>query len=769
MARAAKGQGLVEKSNDRIQPFGHIFALLHTDVQHMRIHILFIVICLLCSQLVLAQTSVTIKIPTERELWHGNIEKQQNRLLLLNMQHKISYDTSVALQVMDALIRGVDDLQNEIELDSTLNSQGKIKYLRSIDYLLQGYMANLNRRDFSAANAPALVKAFDQCMRLDKQHKNFVGVISNNDYAVGKILLDCLKYSEDNPGFSASRFIVMRKYLTLHPEEIMAELAKNPNVYFSDSLIKVAVHNDVSKVYDYAQANNALGDRIRHHSDSTVQLIARIATSKSGQLYFPFLDNLMRGNMTLSTIDSVKDNELGYFRLLVKTRIEYVKRMLPPTNDTSNQMQTIAEMMARKASDYFIREINALHTVNNDNVRFRRLDGLTPQELYYLAVLGEDEIYTSSYVRGVYPRIFQRMASPRGDSLIMSVNGDYFRKFIKMAAGYNTLNHFLGTMDKQNAETMMKAFVIGLEKPRKTNDLEDAVDVADSYSSIMDKNRDLASFILNEVKVSYTKNVQDNNKRGMVIYNLLRILFESADTSKKVDLSSILGIPSIYGKDYNGLVDDSGRVIQQVFFYGDEDKDGQNSYINFMSMFRGKPGWRIDERRAEWTSIISTKGKPVWIFANKPLYGENDPDDKAQDKLIDYLKERNLEPTVVIHRGHSYHLSTTIHKLPASARIIVLGSCGGYNNLNDVLTVCPDAHIISSKQVGTKTVNEPILEAINARLLAGKNIDWISMWRELSTKKFATGDAKEKFDDYIPPYKNLGAIFIKAYRKAMGE
>jgi hypothetical protein len=338
-----------------------------------------------------------------------------------------------------------------------------------------------------------------------------------------------------------------------------------------------------------------------------------------------------------------------------------------------------------------------------------------------------------------------------------------------MCAGYNTLNDFLKTMDKQNAETMMKAFVIGLEKPRKTNDLEDAVDVADSYSSIMDKNRDLANFILNEVKVSYTKNVQDNNKRGMVIYNLMRILFESADTSKKVDLSSILGIPSIYGKDYNGLVDDSGRVIQQVFFYGDEDKDGQNSYINFMSMFRGKPGWRIDERRPEWTSIISTRGKPVWIFANKPLYGENDPDDKAQDKLIDYLKERNLEPTVVIHRGHSYHLSTTIRKLPASARIIVLGSCGGYNNLNDVLTVCPDAHIISSKQVGTKTVNEPILEAINSRLLAGKNIDWISMWRELSTKRFATGDAREKFEDYIPPYKNLGAIFIKAYRKAMGE
>src|SRR6185295_1085426 len=115
------------------------------------------------------------------------------------------------------------------------------------------------------------------------------------------------------------------------------------------------------------------------------------------------------------------------------------------------------------------------------------------------------------------------------------------------------------------------------------------------------------------------------------------------------------------------------------------------------------------------------------------------------------------------------HLSTTLGKLPASARVIVLGSCGGYNNLNEVLTHCPDAHIISSKQVGTKTVNEPILQAINDRLLLGRNIDWISMWRELGAKKFASGEAKERFDDYIPPYKNLGAIFIKAYRKAMGE
>jgi hypothetical protein len=137
--------------------------------------------------------------------------------------------------------------------------------------------------------------------------------------------------------------------------------------------------------------------------------------------------------------------------------------------------------------------------------------------------------------------------------------------------------------------------------------------------------------------------------------------------------------------------------------------------------------------------------------------------------LNEYLASRKLKPTIVIHRGHSYHLKYTLEQLAPSAKIIVLGSCGGYNNLNEVLSICPDAHIISSKQVGTKTVNEPILQAINADLSLGKSIDWMSTWKELSSRFQNDAAAREKFDDYIPPYKNLGAIFIKAYRKAMGE
>jgi hypothetical protein len=222
--------------------------------------------------------------------------------------------------------------------------------------------------------------------------------------------------------------------------------------------------------------------------------------------------------------------------------------------------------------------------------------------------------------------------------------------------------------------------------------------------------------------------------------------------------------------NYDSLKDDSGRVIQQVFFYGDEDKDGQNSYQDFLRLFLKKPEWKITVNPTnEWVEIQSLKGKPVWIFANRPLYGEDDPDDKAQHHLDDYLFDNKLKPTIYIHRGHSYHVRYTLKQIEPSAKIVLLGSCGGYNNLSEVLTISNDAHIISSKQVGTKTVNEPIVQAIDNNLLEGKNIDWINMWKELGDKFAKDPAAKEKFDDYIPPYKNLGVIFIKAYRRAMGE
>ena len=144
-------------------------------------------------------------------------------------------------------------------------------------------------------------------------------------------------------------------------------------------------------------------------------------------------------------------------------------------------------------------------------------------------------------------------------------------------------------------------------------------------------------------------------------------------------------------------------------------------------------------------------------------------DAKAQENLRAYLETNELRPSVVIHRGHSYHLPFTIKQLPEASKIIMLGSCGGYNNLKDILTYAPDAHIISTKQLGTTNVNKYIIDALDNSFVSGNNIDWRKMWDGLENSfSRASKGERETFEDYIPPQKNLGALFIKAYTKLGG-
>ncbi|ULQ56360.1 hypothetical protein KJS94_17050 [Flavihumibacter rivuli] len=701
-----------------------------------------------------------------RLLFHENLDKEQEKLFNFNGAKvrgivPLGHDESINSQIRYALTDQVDALQKQFELDSALGDNAKKKYLKGLEILVKTYGSSTNRREFSPVLGPSIVSAFDAAVTLDRRNKSIEPIVQGNTYWVGKIIVDCFSYPE-NIGVPASRKVLTTKFLNQYPDRIMPYLRSNITYPGRDSLIAVVARRDPRKVYDYAAANDALARYIRIHPDPVVKVIAEMASSKSGQQYFPFIDEIYRGKMTLDDLDKVKDNDQEYYKLMVKTRLSYTARLLQ--KDTPMEMQALIQKMGDKARNYYISEINGLHN-SPDPVRFKRIENLNPQELYYLCVLGEDEIYTSSY-RGVFKRIIQKLKGVPTDSLFMSVNFDYFRKFIKMAAAYNELDTLLKLMPDSNATVLMKSFMFGLEKSTNLDNVEDAVDVADAYSSIVEKNKELAASMLQEARWNYDRCQKNGDLNGQKIYFIEKTLFESADSSNNINLSTTLGIAPVYTVDYNSLTDSAGRVVQQVFFYGDDDKDGQNSYANFMTLFRGKADWSIQEN-PDYVTIKSTKGKPVWIFANKPLYGEDDPDAKAQEKLAEYLAKNNLEPTIFIHRGHSYHVKSSLAQIMPSARVVILGSCGGYNNLNDVLTISNDAHIISSKQIGTRTVNEPILNAINTSLRNGKNIDWIPMWRDLS--KLFTGESKERFDDYIPPYKNLGAIFIKAYRNQTAE
>ena len=144
-------------------------------------------------------------------------------------------------------------------------------------------------------------------------------------------------------------------------------------------------------------------------------------------------------------------DSVGYYKLLVKTEESYYTRLV--SGDTPVAMlgsDGLLDMLQRKAVQHFINPINNLHENPNPAIRFRAIEPLSAEDLYYMMVLGENDIYTSSY-KYAFDRMMQKMGPvPHGDSLLMTLNFDHFKKFIKMAAGYNKLDEFLKSMPARN-------------------------------------------------------------------------------------------------------------------------------------------------------------------------------------------------------------------------------------------------------------------------------------------------------------------------------
>ncbi|MFN8249378.1 MAG: hypothetical protein U0T68_10535 [Ferruginibacter sp.] len=736
----------------------------------MRYFYLFAV-CFLAALDSFAYRDTTVIIPLQRRYFHDKVLNEQKLCDKadgkIDSTIRVGKNEAINAHVTDAMFRKVKELQNWIELSNDIkNNNDKIRYLAYLENMLRTYRLNWRRHDINPIIFPSLIENFESVMKFNALGQSMVPAIQSAQYDVARINTEVFS---DNIGYKEAKDIVYLKFCALYPDKILQTIKPYAEKPFADSLIVVASQHNPVQLYSYAQSTNSVEGRLIHRNDnSLVKTVAQLSQTPNALFYFPFLDDILSGKKTIDSIKKFVGNgenqydSVGYFKLLVKTEIEYYKRMAPPQKDTPIAMfgaNGLREVLKVKALQHFINPINMLHEQNNLAIRMKAIEPLTPQELYYMMVMGENDIYTSSYKHS-FNRMLQLMApKPSGDSLLLSVHFDYFRKFIKMAANFNKLDTFLKTMPPDKSQLLMRAFVSRLDN---SDNLEDAVDVADAYSSIGDKT--LQQNVLEYVQENEQKCIADGNERGQVIYGLLKSIFLSADTTNHIDLTNVLGIPSIYEVANNDMRDDSGRIVQQVFWYGDE--DGKLYFPAFINSFSPKE-WKITPKK-EWVEINSLKGN-VWIYANRPLDNDANLDDSAQIHLNKYMDEKGLHPAVIVHRGHSYWLPRTIKRMAGDAKIVVLGSCGGYKNLNDIIDSNPDAHIISTKEIGAGEINRPILNYLNQSFESGSTLAWRTMWQSL-TKLFSADPNKavrESWENYVPPYKNLGAIFIKAYNKKM--
>ena len=714
----------------------------------------------------------SIIVPINRQLFHDKIVNEQILLDRLDGKQdgliKLSANAQINDLVTDLVFNKIYALRESVELNEKLatNNQ-KVRNLSYIENLLKNYRYGIRTKEFNVASTKQLFQVFETIMKETTDDVDMTLQIENAPYSVAKILTEIFT---ENKGYAESKKRVYIKYCKLNPDKILQTITPYLNEPFADSLIVESCRYNPTSIYNIAQApDSKLGKMIHRNTDPVVKAVVELSKTPNALLYFPFLDDLLKGHKTVESIkkyvgeNGVGYDSVGYFKLLVNTEIEYSKRINSPAKDTPIAMfgpNGLREMLQAKAIQHFVTPINALHDLSNINIRMKAIDSLSSVDLYYMMVMSENDIYTSSFKHS-YTRLIERLGkAPQTDSLLLNVHFDFFKKFIKMLANFNKLDDFLGYMPAVNAETLMRGFVANLDN---TGNLEDAIDVADSYSSITDKK------LLNSILSYVVKNEKDciakNNTRGKTIYGLLKTIFLSADPDNKIDLTNVLGIPSIYEIENKDMRDDSGRIIQQVYWYGD--KDGKTFFPQFINSFSSRE-WIITPK-SEWYDIRSRKGN-VYIFANRPLDNDANLDDSAQVHLNEYLYKNDMVPSVVVHRGHSYWLPRTIKRMGGDAKIVVLGSCGGFKNLNAIIDENPDANIISTKEIGAGDINRPILNYLNQTFESGSKLVWKDMWTNL-TKQFSTESStiRDSWDDYVPPYKNLGAIFLKGYNNMAQE
>lgn len=693
-------------------------------------------------------------IPRNRQMWHDKIDHEQNRADITdgvsrNKELYYTEDSIINKALSTAVFPVIDQMQKMVEnlpaksRDAVMDNQEKIRCLKAINQVLLTFNADVKADPVyyrkQIYNMRDLIIARNEGTSMDFVKKNLNFQTLNN-----------VKHLFDPT--SPERVFIFTEMGKLEPQSMIKRLSEFANESYADDVIAAAAKVVPNELFNYASSTNyTLSNAVKRSKDPLVQTIVRISQeSKSPLKAMPFLYDVYTKKKTIAEIDAITANHDLFYENLVRLKLENVQL----GGDTYTD-----ELKYRGLK--YVREMNDLHE-EKDPVRFRCIEKFPPEVLYFIMVYGQDEIYTSSFL-GTYKRMIERMKPMTGDQLLEKVHRDKFRTFIRMCAGYNTLSSFLGTMDAENKNNLMRSFIAGLEQG-KDDDLEDAVDVADAFGSIEDSS--LAVFLEKQVKDNYEASYKFRSKKGVIVYGLLATLFEGLkgmDSTTAAMQSDKLNLPPISMVLNKNLVNDSGTVYQQVFFYGDE--DGKVSYGSFLGNFP-KDKWKIVTNKY-WSEITSLQGKKIVIYANLPI--PEPGDEEAQKALRRYLDSLEIHPAVIVHRGHSYHLPLTIDQLQRETKIVMLGSCGGYHNLGKVLDHSPDAHIISSKQVGSMSVNEPIIKTINDQLLAGNDVDWISSWRGLNGYFSVKGreKPKEMFDDYIPPHKNLGAIFIKAYRKML--
>ena len=409
-------------------------------------------------------------------------------------------DSALTVYANKVYFNLIDSLQRLID-NSSFDAGNKKNYRDNIARQLQRVNGN------TVYN----VRQFDNVFRfflnsLEAARQNKLNAYLSNNVSQG---LNYFNFLKNEAGID-SFLILAANY---HPETVFSSYA-----IYSGKSYALHVLEETSKVAPvtvkkYFNDGNPIYEKLKLSKDPVIAIILQIRELYNRKTNaYTLIDGISDLSYNIQQADTIGRDPRKYLRAMLQLRIK--KNPLGA--------YSVEEELAVYALKY-VRVINDLH-LEQEKPRFASIETFSAPELYTLMVYSEEEIFTSSF-NGLFKRLMTKMGEQSGFDFLNDLGDNKFRTFIKMCASYGKLEVFLKTMNPLQQELLMAKFANGLEQ---YNDLSQAVEVADAFSSITDSL--VLRILRSEIRYEYVRFKTGNNERGLPytgcwqIYSLIRIL-----------------------------------------------------------------------------------------------------------------------------------------------------------------------------------------------------------------------------------------------------
>ena len=667
----------------------------------------------------LAIIGIFYTVEAQKVDWQLQVDQEQNRIDMMDgdLDSKIDFgNENQSRLATDIFITRVDRMQTTIKsMDAGASAQysrGLFEYLRKLE---KHQIVHLSSQLKAMELAEKLVNMKDNARELE---------ILKNELKNGLAISDFINLKP----YAKKFWVYAAKFYPTDVLNIFRNLAYTP--LGNDAMLELA-RIDPGAIKQYFGSNHIIDRAMKNSKDSIAVLLYNIYRTYGTQSKsYALLELIVNEKMALTKAESISKNPRQFYRTLIDLK----KKKDILANYTVDKELEIASMEK-------VVEINLRHE-EKDTVRFEPIQSDNAYEIYTSIVYCQQEIFTSSFL-GMYKRMMAKRLELSGYEFLYALKFNRFRIFIKQCAGYNKLDDFFASMNDSQANALITMFAGGLYN--YGGNLGPAVDVADTYGSL--ENEKIKAIFNSTIEKELRRCILNNNDHGIKIYGLLLKL--TGGTPESFKTSYTFDIPDLDRISSADLFPDSTHIQQHFFF---DDEDGEFAFNSWLNLYPST----IYKKEDKGTYVVfkSIKGKKMEIYANKPH-----SEIEGRKALQAYFEGRKRYPDLIVHRGHSYYIDNTLDQMTNSNKVAILGSCGGYQNISKAMENAYDVQIISTKQVGTLVVNTVLIQEITETIRLGNDLIWPDVWKQIALKL----KNNPQFKDYIPPYKNLGARFIKAY------